>query len=101
MTRIKKLFKLQLDNKFNIFKQKDVKGFIRLLLKNIIIVSAITLALYLILNKLVLILSININEQLLAIVLLATQLIAFCFATANIIKNDGKTTPDRAVNAPR
>lgn len=85
MTRIKKLFKLQLDNKFNIFKQKDVKGFIRLLLKNIIIISAITLALYLILNKLILILSIHINEQLLAIVLLATQLIAFCFATANII----------------
>lgn len=85
MTQIKKLFKLQLDNKFNIFKQKNIKSLLVQISKYFVLICAITLALYLILNKIVFIFNIKINAEFLAIVLSVTQLITFCFAVANII----------------
>lgn len=85
MSKILKLFKFQLDNRFTIFKQKDLKTILTLLFKFIVIVTAITLALYLLLNKVFFILNIEINAQFLALVLLLTQGISFCFAMFNII----------------
>lgn len=85
MTQIKKLFKFQLDNKFNIFKQRDLKSILLQVAKYLVLICAITLGLYLIFNNVVFILGIKINAEFLSIVLLLTQLITFCFAVANII----------------
>ena len=86
MSQILKLFKFQLDNKYNLFKQKNYKSFLLQLLKYFVIIASITLLLYLILNKIVFMLAIQINAQLVGIVLLFTQAITFCFALANIIQ---------------
>lgn len=86
MPQILKLFKFQLDNKYNLFKQKNYKSFLLQLLKYFVIIASITLLLYLILNKIVFMLAIQINAQLVGIVLLFTQAITFCFALANIIQ---------------
>ena len=86
MSQILKLFKFQLDNKYNLFKQKSYKSFLLQLLKYFVIIASITLLLYLILNKIVFMLAIQINAQLIGIVLLFTQAITFCFALANIIQ---------------
>ena len=85
MQRILKLFKFQLDNKFNIFKQKSLKSFLVQGSKYLVTIAALTLALYLIFNKIVFILGIKINAEFISILLLATQCITFCFAIANII----------------
>lgn len=86
MSQILKLFKFQLDNKYNLFKQKSYKSFLLQLLKYVVIIASITLLLYLILNKIVFLLAIQINAQLIGIVLLFTQAITFFFALANIIQ---------------
>ena len=86
MSQIKKLFKLQLDNKFNLFKSKDAKTICLTLLKYFSIIAAITLGLYLILNKVFLLLAIEINSQLIGIVICFMQVITFFFALANIIQ---------------
>ncbi len=85
MSKILKLFKFQLDNKYNLFKQKDVKGFLINISKYVLTIAALTLVMYLLLKKVVFMLGIRINAEFIAIVLLATQAITFCFATANII----------------
>ena len=63
MTKIKKLFKLQLDNKFTLFKEKNVKKFLLQLFKYIVLITAITLGLFLILNKLFFVLNIKVNAE--------------------------------------
>lgn len=85
MQRILKLFKFQLDNKFNIFKQKSLKSFLAQFSKYLITIGVLTLALYLIFRKIFFILGIIVNAEFVAILLLATQCISFCFAIANII----------------
>lgn len=86
MSQTLELFKLQLDNKYDIFKKKDVKSFFMLLFKYIVMVAAIILVLYLILNKIFFLLFIKVNENLMSIVLLATQAISFVFAISSILK---------------
>ncbi len=85
MTQIKELFKLQLDNKFVLFKQKSLKAFLMALLKNIVIVAGVTLALLFLLRRIFFYLSIEINAEFIAIVLLVAQGISFCFDIGNII----------------
>ncbi len=85
-SQISKLFKLQLDNKYTLFKQKDWKSALKQVGKYAVLVALITLALYLILNKIVFLLAININAQLIAVVILFTQAVTFFFALGNIIR---------------
>lgn len=86
MAQILELFRLQMDNKYDIFKHKDVKTFLMLVFKYLILAIAIILTLYLILNKIFFMLFINVNEDLMSIVLFATQAISFVFAVASILR---------------
>ncbi len=85
MSQILKLFKFQLDNKYNLFKSRDVKAFFISLFKSICLIGAITLVLYLILNKIFTLLFITINQNAISVVLLVTQAISFAFAIASTI----------------
>lgn len=85
MTQILELFKLQLDNKYTIFKQKDVKSFFKNAFKYIVFALAIMLVLFFILQKIFTLLFIKINVEFMALVLLATQAISFIFAISSII----------------
>lgn len=85
MTKIKKLFKLQLDNKFTFFKQKNLKNFLLQLFKYLVLIFFITLGLYLILNKIFFLFNIKVDANLFAIILIGTQAVTFCFAVANIV----------------
>ena len=86
MSQILKLFKFQLDNKFNLFKKKDYKTFLKQVFKYVAIIAAITLGIYLLLNKIVFMLGININAEFIGIVILFMQAITFFFALSNIIQ---------------
>lgn len=85
MQKILKLFKFQLDNKYNIFKQKSLKSFLVQISRYLVTIAALTLGLFLIFRKIVFILGITLNAEFISIVLLVTQAITFCFAVANII----------------
>ena len=85
MTKISKLFKFQLDNKFPLFKQKSLKTFFMKFFKYLITIAVITFGLNLIFQKIAFFLGIKINSQFVAIVILAAQLISFCFDIGNII----------------
>lgn len=86
MSQTLELFKLQLDNKYDMFKKKDVKSFFMLFFKYFFMVAGIILVLYLILNKIFFLLNIKVTENLMSIVLLATQAISFVFAISSILK---------------
>lgn len=85
MSQILKLFKFQLDNKYNLFKSRDWKAFLKTLFKYICLIGAITLVLYLILNKIFTLLFIKISEDAISVVLVVTQAISFAFAIASTI----------------
>lgn len=85
-SQISKLFKLQLDNRFTLFKKRDWKLALKQIFKYIVFVAVVTLALYLVLNKVVFLLAIKINAQMIATVILFTQAITFFFALGNIIR---------------
>lgn len=85
MQKVFKLFKFQLDNKYTIFKQRSLKAFLVQISKYLITIAALTLGLFLLFRGIVFMLGIQINAEFMAIVLLATQAITFCFAVANII----------------
>lgn len=85
MSQISKLLKLQLDNKFVIFKQKSLKSFLQMLFKQLIIIASITLGLYFLFQKLAFYLGIKINAHFISIVILGAQAILFFFEIGNII----------------
>ena len=85
MSQILELFKLQLDNKFTIFKQKDFKSFLKNVFKYLLLISGIVLLLYFILQSIFFLLFIEVNAELMTLVLLITQGISFVFAIASII----------------
>ena len=85
MSQILELFKLQLDNKYTIFKQKDFKSFFKNVIKYFAFAIAIMLAIYFILQKIFFLLAIKVNVEFMALVLLATQCISFIFAISSII----------------
>lgn len=87
MKQILELFKFQLDNKYVLFKQKNLLNFLKQFFKYLILIAAITLILFIILRKIVFLLAININAEFLAIVLLATQAITFVFAIGSVISS--------------
>lgn len=85
MSQILELFKLQLDNKYTLFKQKDFKSLIKSIFKYLALAVAIMLVIYFILQKIFFLLAIKVNVEFMALVLLATQTISFIFAISSII----------------
>ena len=87
MIQILELFKFQLDNKYILFKQKNLLAFVKQFFKFLVIVAAITLAIYLLVQKIVFLLAIEINWQFISIVLVVTQGLTFLFAIASVINS--------------
>ena len=85
MSQILELFKLQLDNKYDIFKKKDFKSFFKSFFKYLVLTVAIILVMFLILRKIFFLLFINVNPSLMTLVLIATQAISFIFAVGSIM----------------
>lgn len=85
MSQILELFKLQLDNKYDIFKKKDFKSFFKSFFKYLVLTVAIILVMFLILRKIFFLLFINVNPALMTLVLIATQAISFVFAIGSIM----------------
>lgn len=83
-SKILKLFKLQIDEKNNIFKTKSVKKMLFSILKYVFLVTVVTALLYVLLMK-IFMLNFKINEELMSIVLLVTQIVVFLFALGNVI----------------
>lgn len=86
MKKILQLFKLQLDNNSSIFKTSSLKSILFSLFKLILMVTGITVALYMVLFR-ILVLGFVVNTQLIAVVLLVTQGVSLIFAVGDIITN--------------
>ena len=84
MKKVLMLFKLQMDNKSDLLKTVTPRTMISALLKSFALIALGTLALSYFLSK-VFVLGFAINQELLAIVLLCTQLISLVFAVGNVI----------------
>ena len=87
MAQIWKLLKLQIDNRYDLFKKKKFKYFIAGAIRYLFIMASITLILSLILSRIIFYLSIQVNEQVVSMVLAFTQILTFGFAVVSIIKN--------------
>lgn len=86
MSTILNLLKLQIDNKTDLFKFKFNSGAIVGWIKKILLMLVITVAVaYLLLN--IFAIGFEINAKLMAIVLVAMQLISLFFSISNIISN--------------
>lgn len=83
-SQIAKLFKLQIDERYDIFKSKNIKKMSFSILKYVFLLAVLTILFYVLLKQ-IFILNFKINEELISIVLLVTQLIVFLFAIGNII----------------
>ena len=79
-----KLFKFQIDEIYDLFKGRNIKKMLWSAAKYLFLLGVTTLVAYLLLMQ-VFVLNFAINKQLISIVLLATQCIAFLFATGSII----------------
>lgn len=84
MRNILNLLKLQIDNKTDLFKTRSPKKMLLTLVK-ITILLTIFCAIVWYLSARIFILGIKINAQLIAIILLVTQIISLLFAIANIL----------------
>lgn len=85
MKRILLLLKLQIDNKFDILKTKNPKAMLPALVKYAVLLMLASLALSFGISEVVNI-GIIVNRELLAIILLAVQLVSVVFAIGNVIK---------------
>ena len=84
MRKILMLFKLQMDNKSDLFKTVNPKVMLPALLKSVVLILLATLAVSFGLSK-VFVLGFAINQELIGLVLLLTQLVSLVFATGNVI----------------
>ena len=78
------LFKLQMDNKSDILKTVNPKKMLAAMSKSLVLMILAILALSFGLSK-VFVFGFSINQELLALVLLALQLISLVFATGNVV----------------
>lgn len=85
MGRIKKAFKFQIDNKFNLFKTNDLKALFATLFVRLLIFAGLSVALYVLLARMFTMLDLQINAAFLTFVLLGCQVVLFVFGIANII----------------
>ena len=84
MRKILMLFKLQMDNKSDLLKTVNPKVMVPALLKSVVLILLATLAVSFGLSK-VFVLGFAINQELIGLVLLLTQLVSLIFATGNVI----------------
>ena len=84
MKTILSLLRLQIDNKSNLLKTKSPKAMTTAILKVVLLMALATLAVSFGLSK-IFVLGFIINKELLAIVLVITQVISLVFAVGNII----------------
>ena len=84
MKTILSLLRLQIDNKSNLLKTKSPKAMTTAILKVVLLMVLATLAVSFGLSK-IFVLGFIINKELLAIVLIITQVISLVFAVGNII----------------
>ena len=84
MNKILKLFKLQIDEKFDLFKGRSFKKICWSLAKSVGLICGVSLLLYMLLMRFM-VLGIVSNIQLVSIVLLFTQIIILIFSLGNII----------------
>lgn len=84
MKKVLMLFKLQMDNKSDIFKTVNPKAMLTAIVKSLVLMILASLTLSFGLSK-IFVLGFSINEELLAIVLLLTQLVSLVFATGNVV----------------
>ena len=86
MQTVLKLFKLQIDNRYDILKTSNLKKMILQIVKYLILIFAITIVFGIVFFRIFL-LGFKINAELIGIVLLITQLISLFFAIGNILTN--------------
>ena len=85
MDRIKKAFRFQIDNKFNLFKTHNLKALFLNVLSRLLLFAGIALGLYLALSRMFTLLGLQVNASFLALVLVGCQAVSFAFGIANII----------------
>ena len=86
MQTVLKLFKLQIDNKYDIFKTNNLKKMILQIVKYLLIMFATTIIFGVVFFRIFL-LGFKVNAELIGIVLLITQLISLFFAIGNVLTN--------------
>ena len=79
-----KLFKLQIDEKYDIFKTKNAKKMLWSLTKYLFFLAVLTIVFYVLFLRLSL-LGFATNAELVSVILLATQIITLLFAVGNLI----------------
>ena len=84
MRTVLSLLKLQIDNKSNLLKTKSPKAMALAIFKVVLLMTLATLAVSFGLSK-IFVLGFIINKELLAIVLVITQVVSLFFAVGNII----------------
>ena len=84
MQNVLNLLKLQIDNKTDILKTKSPKKMAAAVLKALTLIVIASVVVWFIEGK-IFVLNININSQLVAIILLVTQIISLVFAVGHIV----------------
>ena len=85
MGRIRKAFKFQIDNKFNLFKTHNLKALFLTVFTRLLIFGGIAIGLYMLLARMFSMLNLQVNASFLTLVLLGCQVVLFVFDIANII----------------
>ena len=85
MGRIRKAFKFQMDNKFNLFKTHDIKALLINVLLRLLVFIGIVAGVYYLCGSMFTMLSLKVKEPFLAIVLVGCQAVSFVFGIANVI----------------
>lgn len=86
MTNVWKLFRLQLDNKYDFLKTHNIKKMLFQLFVYLLTIGALTVGFSFVCYK-IFILGFRIDENLMGLLLLATQCISVVFAISSIISN--------------
>lgn len=84
MNQVLKLFKLQLDEKYDILKTNNKKKMLWSIFKYFLLLAALTIVFYVLFLRLSLV-GFVVNRQLVSIILLVTQIISLFFAVGHII----------------
>lgn len=85
MSRIKKAFKFQIDNKFNLFKSHNLKAVLANVVLRLLIFTVIVFGIYMAFSRMFTMLGLQVNTSFLTLALVGCQAISFVFGIANII----------------
>ena len=85
MGRIGKAFKFQMDNKFNLFKTRNVKALLTNLALRLLVFIGIVVGVYYLCGSMFTLLSLKVKAPFLTLALVGCQAVSFVFGIANII----------------